>query len=220
MIYLELGILPVGDMIRQRRLNFLYYILNQENESILFKVFEKQSQNRSKNDWVSTVCRDLEEIGLKVTFEVIQQMSRGKWKNTVKIHIENNALDKLNALKKTHSKVKHLNHQKLEIQAYFLPNRLKVRKEEIQYIFKMRCKVINDVKMNQKSSYENQECRYCEKEKEKETQEHIYQCVERWKLVEREFENIPKYEKINDGNSREKIQVARIFKILMDNQVN
>ena len=71
-----------------------------------------------------------------------------------------------------------------------------------------------------KSSYENQECRYCETETEKESQEHIYQCVERWKLVESEFENIPKYEKIIDGNSREKIQVARIFKTLMDNQVN
>ena len=60
------------DMIRQRRLNFLHYILNQENNSILFKVFEKQAQNKTKNDWVSRVCRDLAEIGLNVTFEEIQ----------------------------------------------------------------------------------------------------------------------------------------------------
>ena len=55
MIYLELGIIPVMDMIRQRMLNFLHYILNQENNSILFKVFEKQAKNKSKNDWVSRV---------------------------------------------------------------------------------------------------------------------------------------------------------------------
>ena len=66
MIYLELGIIPIMDLIRRRRLNFLHYILNQENDSILFKVFEKQAQNRNKNDWVSTVCTDLAEIELNV----------------------------------------------------------------------------------------------------------------------------------------------------------
>ena len=60
-------------------------------------------------------------------------------------------------------------------------------------------------------------CRYCEKENE--TQDHIYQCKERWKLNDIEFENVPKYEKIIDGNTREKIQVARISKILMEHQV-
>ena len=48
----------------------------------------------------------------------------------------------------------------------------------------------------------------------------MHQCKERWKSVDIEFENVPKYGKIIDGNSREKIQVARIFKILMEHQVN
>ena len=82
----------------------------------------------------------------------------------------------------------------------------------------MRCKVVNNIKMNQKSSYENHACRYCETENE--TQEHIYQCKERWKSIDIESENVPKYGKIIDGNSREKIQVARTFKILMEHQVN
>ena len=93
MIYLEVGIIPVMDVIGQRRLNILHYILNQEIHSTLFKVFEKQAQTRNKNNWVSTVCTDLAEIGLNVTFEVIQQMSRGKRKNTVKIHTEINQLE-------------------------------------------------------------------------------------------------------------------------------
>ena len=59
---------------------------------------------------------------------------------------------------------------------------------------------------------------YCEEENE--TQEYIYKCKERWKLIDIELEIVPKYGKIIDGNSREKIQVARIFKILMEHQVN
>ena len=38
-----------------------------EIHSTLFKVFEKQAQTRNKNNWVSTVCTDLAEIGLNVT---------------------------------------------------------------------------------------------------------------------------------------------------------
>ena len=111
----------------------------------MFRVFEKQSKNKSKHDWVTTICTDLEEIGLSVTFEEIQKMSRRKWKSMVKVVTENKALINLNETKNGHSKVKQIKHEKLEMQAYLLPNRLKVSKEEIIYIFKMRCKVVNNI---------------------------------------------------------------------------
>ena len=47
--------------------------LNKENDSIIFRVFEKQAKNKSKYDWVTTICNDLEEIRLSVTFEEIQK---------------------------------------------------------------------------------------------------------------------------------------------------
>ena len=52
MIFLELGVMPLRDMIVQRRLNFLKYILDQEADSILAKVFEKQCEKKTKKDWV------------------------------------------------------------------------------------------------------------------------------------------------------------------------
>ena len=114
----------------------------------------------------------------------------------------------------SHSKVKILEHRNLEMQPYLVPNRLNVTKEEIQFIFKMRCKVVNNVKMNQQNNHENHECRICEIENE--SQEHIYDCNERWKLMKTEYEKIPKYEKIMNGSLREKIEVSRIFKELMN----
>ena len=62
--------------------------------------------------------------------------------------------------------------------------------------------------MNQQNNYENHECRFCYIENE--TQEHLYKCIEVWKLMKKEFENIPNYEKIIDGSIKEKIQILRI----------
>ena len=84
MLFLELGVMPLRDIIRQRRLNYLHYILNQGAESMIFKVFEKQCENRTNKNWVSKVINDLEEIGLNVTFADIQEMNKVKWKNMIK----------------------------------------------------------------------------------------------------------------------------------------
>ena len=84
MLFLELGVMPLRDIIRQRRLNYLHYILNQGAESMIFKVFGKQCANRTNKDWVSTVLNDLEEIGLDVTFADIQEMKKLKLKTRQK----------------------------------------------------------------------------------------------------------------------------------------
>ena len=59
MLFLELGVLPLRQIIKQRCLSFLKYIFDQSPTSIIFKVFEKQCENRNKKDWVSTVITDL-----------------------------------------------------------------------------------------------------------------------------------------------------------------
>ena len=92
-------------------------------------------------------------------------MSKAKWKNTVKQSITSYALVYLESLKENHSKVKLLKHPRLQIQAYFLPNKLNMSKEEIQHIFKMRCKVLN-VKMNLQGIYDTYECKVCLQENE------------------------------------------------------
>ena len=62
MFYLELGIIPLREIIKQRRLNFLHYILAQDEDSIMFKVFEKQYQERQNKDRVSSILMDLREL--------------------------------------------------------------------------------------------------------------------------------------------------------------
>ena len=143
MLFLELGVLPLRQIIKQRRLSFLKYILDQSPTSIIFKVFEKQCENRNKKDWVSAVITDLEEIGLHVNFEDIQKMKNERWKSTVKQYIKEKTFSKLKQIKETHSKVKDIKYSKFEMQDYLLPNDQKMTKEEAQNILKMRSKMTN-----------------------------------------------------------------------------
>ena len=94
MFYLELGVLPLREMIKQRRLNFLHYILAQESTSIISQVFQTQNENPSKNDWISTVKTDLEELELNVTFENIQKLSKENRK-----HCQTKTLKKIAVIK-------------------------------------------------------------------------------------------------------------------------
>ena len=98
------------------------------------------------------------------------------------------------------------------MQKYLLPNKYESSKEDIQSIFKIRSRVL-DVKMNLKGIYDTYECEVCFKEEE--SQKHIYECTEIWKIRKINNENIPKYENILNGDVLEMIEVAKIIQANM-----
>ena len=65
MLYFEMGIIPLREIIRKKRLLFLHYILNQAKKSIIYKVFKCQLENRTSKDWITTVNQDLEDLNWK-----------------------------------------------------------------------------------------------------------------------------------------------------------
>ena len=143
-IYLELGLLPLRDIIKQRRLNFLHYILNQGPNSIMFKVFETQQKYKTKKDWVTSIENDIKDLDINVTFENIKMMSKFTWKSLVKNSIHQKTLKILENMKLTHSKVKDLKYIRIQMQDYFMPNTIEnMNKEDVQNIFKIRSKVMD-----------------------------------------------------------------------------
>ena len=62
LLYLELGVLPIRYVIKSRRLMFLHYILNQNEESLMKKFFNGQIENSTKTDWTSQIKKDLTEL--------------------------------------------------------------------------------------------------------------------------------------------------------------
>ena len=108
-------------------------------------------------------------------------------KRKINIH----ALKYLSEKQATHSKVNSWTHSLLTMQKYLKPNSEKIKVEDSQLIFKLRCKMI-EVKMNFKRNHETHECRACETHEE--TQEHVYaQCKTLMKLNKMKKQNIESY---------------------------
>ena len=154
MLFLELGLVPFREIIRQRRLGFLFYILNQSKESMIYKVFESQRRNSTPKDWVTTIMSDLNELNWDIKIEDIQQMKKKRFLNIVKRKVQNKSFKDLLKIKEKHSKVKNINHKMLQMQNYLLPNNLKMKIEDSQLIFKLRCKV-TETKINLKGMYDD-----------------------------------------------------------------
>jgi hypothetical protein len=75
MLYLEMGCVPFKYIVARRRLNFLHYILNEDDSSLIHQVLKSQSEQPVKDDWYLSVVKDLEEFQLDMNFEEIKQLS-------------------------------------------------------------------------------------------------------------------------------------------------
>ena len=207
MLYLEMGLIQFRDIIREKRLRFLYYILSQEEDSIIFKFLKSQIGNRTKRDWVTSVFGDLENLNMgNMNIEEIKNMKQTSFEGMVKENIRINAFERLEKIKNSHSKVKEIEYKVLKIQKYLQPNKVKITKDECKLIFKLRCKVM-DVKANMKKMYVSLECGACGVDQE--TQEHILECE---KLCKKEDNHNYNYKKLYNGTVSEKLNIAKKFR--------
>ena len=93
MLHLELGLTPFREIIRKKRLLFLHYILNQDENSLMYQVFKTQLKNKTSKDWATTVIQDFKELNWKIKFKEIKQMKRNEFVNIVKRKIEHKTLN-------------------------------------------------------------------------------------------------------------------------------
>ena len=81
MFYLELGCIPFSKLIMKRRILFVHYILNENENSILHRFFKTQLKNKHKKDWVTQVQDDLSKLDICQDLESLKQWKRGKLKS-------------------------------------------------------------------------------------------------------------------------------------------
>ena len=91
-LYLELGQIPARFEIQKMRCLYLKYILQEDENSLLKRVFELQLKDKSRGDWASTVLEDLKELQITQSFEVIKEMSSEMYSKLLKEKIKENAL--------------------------------------------------------------------------------------------------------------------------------
>ena len=63
MLYLESGCKPIRFLIMTRRLMFLHYILNEDDQSLVSRFFQAQNSQPYKDDWSAPVPRNTSHIG-------------------------------------------------------------------------------------------------------------------------------------------------------------
>ena len=107
-LYLESGNVPIRFILMARRVNFLHYIMNEEESSLMKTFFNAQVESPVKGDWVLTVERDLKELQINQSFVEIGQTSKVKLKNILREKVKTKAFNYLSELKETHSKVRML----------------------------------------------------------------------------------------------------------------
>ena len=125
MLFLELGCIPFREIIRERRLGYLHYILNEDKNSMIFRFFESQMKQRTKRDWVTTVMNDLQKLDINLTMKEIANMKKAGFMMLIKQKIEKRTFENLESLKLSHSKVEKIEHNGIKIQKYLQPNKNK-----------------------------------------------------------------------------------------------
>jgi hypothetical protein len=165
--YLELGIVPIRFEIMKRKIIFLQYILKQDKESMMFKVFKATCENPIKNDFVEKCKKYLQQLNIKMSFEEIGQMSNMKFKNIVKQKTEEAGFKYLLIEKNKQTKIADLNYENLEMQEYLNDGNRNTRISKL--IFKARGRNLN-IKMHKKWKYSDAICVGCGKNDETENE--------------------------------------------------
>ena len=99
-IYLELGQIPARFEIIKLRLFFLKYILNQDQESKIFKFLKLQMEKPVRFDWASTCKQDLKKLKMNISFEDIRNMPVKPFRNLFRNKCKELALEYLTKKKR------------------------------------------------------------------------------------------------------------------------
>ena len=154
----------------------------------------------------------MSELGISLTNEQIQGVSKNVFNNFVKKKIKLNMLKYFSEKKKSHSKAKYLNCENFQQAEYIRDSRFTTF--EKQLLFKLRSKTL-DVKENFKGLSNNLWCTSCGLFRE--TQGHLLQCPE---LVSTLNYLDVKPSKLNEnfiyGNIEQQQQMVKIYTDVLD----
>ena len=181
------------------RLMFMKYILQQSEDSLVYKFFQLQLQFKTKGDWASTCLLDLEKLHISESLEEIKLMTKNKFRNMLKSRITENALEYLT--NKKGSKGKEMNYSEIEMSEYLLPFNEKLSISEKRRMFAIKNRMI-DIPSNFPKSKSESFC-VCGNI---ENMTHIYNC----EMLNNDEPNF-KYDKILNGNICEQIEIFRRF---------
>ena len=132
---------------------FLHYVLNEDQESLICRLYKAQVKNQTINDWSLTVENDLKELGISQSNEEIKTLKKEKFAEIVEQIVEERALQFLNSVSLKHTNVLHIVHTKLCMQEYLKSNKVQ-NIYHSKFIFQARTRML-DCKTNISNEHKN-----------------------------------------------------------------
>ena len=157
--YLELGAIPIGVIIKARRVNYLHSILEKEQTGMVYSFFITQWNSPTKGDWTELVQKDLEDLEIPCSFEFIRSKSKEAFKSLVKAKAKEYAFKILQRKQDSHTKMKNLKYEGIKTQKYFTRTDISIEQKKI--IFKYRTRMA-DFGQNYRGGREKVICPLCE----------------------------------------------------------
>ena len=75
--------MPVRFLLMIRRLNFLSYILHEEETSLIYNILQDQIKKTLKFDWINLIKQDLVDLEIGLSYCEISQMNQQEFKKRV-----------------------------------------------------------------------------------------------------------------------------------------
>ena len=145
--FLELGIFPIGVIVKARRANYLHYILKREENEMLYTFFMTQWYNETNGDWTQQIKNDLADLEIPCDFEFIKSKSTFSFNSLVKRQAKEYALKLLTKKQMKHSKMDDLYYTDLETQHYFKIPGIQTRQALNLFKWRVRIRVCQKLQM-------------------------------------------------------------------------
>ena len=189
---------------------YLQHILKQKSEeTLLYRFFNVQLENPTKNDWVSSAVGDLITAGIQLELNEIANLSEEKYKYLCKQNVSKLAFEYLIEKQINKNKKTNIKYECLELSKYLQENDFGFSVKEKENLFKCRMNEI-DVKGNRSWKYENLNCMACKEPNQIENQQHVLLCKA---LLNKncKVSYIPSYNDLFSDNIEEQIYTSNII---------
>ena len=137
-LYLELGCLNIGTIIKARRINYLQYLLKQNGKKMLNQFFSAQWKYPGVGDWTEQVKEDLVDFGIDLDLEQIRLKSFYSFKKIVQNKAKEYALGYYMEKAQHHSKMDSLFYAELELQDYLKLEEINVEEAWTMFAYRTR----------------------------------------------------------------------------------
>ena len=171
-IYLETGVLGIKQIITSRRCLYLHTLLQRNDEKLTKRVYNALKKNPLlKGDWIELIQVDLEDLGIQLDEEVIQNYTKCEFKSTIRRLLREHMFEDLRNDQKEHSKIRNICYQRFEVQEYLKTHQM--NNHEVSLLFALWSRTSKHFRGNF-PFYSDKMCPYCGKDED--SQEHCLKC--------------------------------------------